>query len=181
MDEKRIARIIELEGSAVRPEKIASAVRWETAYLYSEEAASGTPQTEIAKRVGRSNAHITYMIKAWKTVQFIFSGDYDDLPPFSEAYRSREVRGSGAGTDSGTDSQGAGSPDGRDRTRSRRPPDDIHSIVSRILYNVSLLSDVSGSWPALGDDERDWLKEASNTLRQSANRTGSRIRASNRQ
>lgn len=125
MDEERIARIIELEGTAVRPEKIASATRWETAHLYWDEVKSGTSQSSIAKRVEKSQPHISYMCKAWDTIALIFSGDYESLPEFAEVYRSSDVRGQSAGGERRKES-------GREPRPRPRPPETVHEWVNRV-------------------------------------------------
>lgn len=122
MDEERIARIIELEGTAIRPERIASATRWETAHLYWDEHDSGTSQSAIAKRVEKSQPHISYMTKAWETIALIFSGDYESLPEFAEVYRSSDVRGQSAGGERRKESG---------REPRVRPPENIHEWVPR--------------------------------------------------
>lgn len=87
MDSVRIARIIELEGK----DRTASATRWETAKLYWEEAHSGTPQKDIAERVGKSRPYVCHMVKTWERF-----GNLANRPSFNEAYHSPEVRGPSA-------------------------------------------------------------------------------------
>jgi hypothetical protein len=87
MDEKRIARIIELEGRAEKPVRLSSAIRWQTSKLYWEEANSGTTQTAIAARVGKSVPHVHYMVKIWERY-----GGHPDKPDFQSLYQSREIR-----------------------------------------------------------------------------------------
>ena len=160
----RIARIIELEGQAARPEKIASAVRWETAQLYWEEFHAGTPQKDIADRVGRSRPHVCYMVKCWEiyVVRPGFEFDsYEALGDFSAAYRSEQVRGA--------DSQGNGQeqpqPEGAGRRRQRprhketQPASDdysAHGLVEKIAGAVALLA----SYPPLTGADRATLATA---------------------
>jgi hypothetical protein len=93
----RIARIIKLEGAVAKPERIASAVRWETAKLYWEEVQAGTQQKDIAARVGKGKPHVHYMVRCW--IYVIESGletqDLSSLPDFQGLYRSDVIRMAG--------------------------------------------------------------------------------------
>ena len=134
----RIARIIELERAAAKPEQLASATRWETAKLYWEEAHSGTTQTDIAAAVGKSRPHVSYMIKCWEITGKLLTGSLASFPDFQTVYRSSEVRGQSA--ENGTYGDGE---------RRQRQPDDISTKVAKFGY---LAGDIAGSiaatsWP----------------------------------
>lgn len=148
----RIARIIELEGTAAKPEKVASEVRWETARLYWEEARSGTSQTDIAAAVGKSRPHVSYMIKCWEVCGRLFTGKLAGFPDFQSIYRSAEVRGQSAEPTSER---------GGDGSRRQRQPDDIHAKVAKFGY---LAGDIAGSIAATSGQERNALRHALRTL-----------------
>jgi hypothetical protein len=127
MDEQRIARIIELEGNATKPERIASEVRWETARLYWEEYQSGTSQAAIAEKVGKSRPHVTYMVKCWDITGRHMADDLASFPDFQTIYRSPEVRGQSADI-SDSPSRDSG------RERRQRKPDTVHEWVEKFGY-----------------------------------------------
>jgi hypothetical protein len=144
----RIARIIELESAAAKPEQVASATRWRIAKLYWEEHNSGTTQAEIAERVGKSRPHVSYMVKCWEVCGRLFSGRLSAFPDFQSIYRSAEVRGQSA------------EPTGRGNggnERRQRQPDDIHTKVARFGY---LAGDIAGSIGAVSGQERRELRHA---------------------
>jgi hypothetical protein len=149
----RIARIIELEGTAAKPERIASEVRWRIARLYWEEHASGTSQTEIAERVGKSRPHVSYMVKCWEVCGRLFKGPLAKFPDFQTIYRSAEVRGASA--ENGTHERGG------DGSRRQRQPDDIHAKVAKFGY---LAGDIAGSIAATSGQERNALRHAIRSL-----------------
>jgi len=142
----RIARIIELEGEAAKSEKIASAVRWETAKLYWEEAQSGTAKTDIAEKVGKSRPHVSYMVKCWEICGRKLMGSLADFPDFQSIYHSEQVRGPSAGTDYGS---------------GEREPDDVHTRVRKLAALASAITPDAGSLTA---QERGRLRHAIRTL-----------------
>jgi hypothetical protein len=145
----RIARIIELESAAAKPEQVASATRWRIAKLYWEEHNSGTTQAEIAERVGKSRPHVSYMVKCWEVCGRLFSGRLSAFPDFQTIYRSPEVRGQSAEPPSGRGNGGTG--------RRQRQPDDIHAKVAKCCY---LAEDIAGSIAATSGQDRNALRHA---------------------
>jgi hypothetical protein len=149
MDEQRIARIIELESQASKPESAASAVRWETARLYWEEYRAGTPQKDIAEKVGKSRPHVCYMVKCWEICGRKITGD---LPDFQTIYRSPEVRGQSADISD----PGRGSSEPRERKA-----DDIHSQTAQF---TGLAPAIAAGMPALSERERRAVRHAIRTI-----------------
>lgn len=138
----RIARIIELESAAAKPEQIASATRWEMSRLYWEEAQAGTSKTDIADKVGKSRPHVSYMVKCWEICGRKLMGSLADFPDFQSIYHSEQVRGPSAGTDYGS---------------GEREPDDVHTRVSKLAALASAIAPDAGSLTA---QERGRLRHA---------------------
>jgi hypothetical protein len=82
----RIARVTK-EADQLRQQ--ADEHRWEAARLISEELADGTSQRELARQIGKSQAHVRDMARVWE-----IWGRSASRPPFNLAYNAPQVRGS---------------------------------------------------------------------------------------
>lgn len=96
----RIEQIIELERDADHLEQQAQDLpefrklnasadfkRWRAAQLVAEELDAGTQGKDLARRIGKSPTHVTFMGNMWQ----IYHGK-SARPPFWETYHSAEVR-----------------------------------------------------------------------------------------
>lgn len=153
MGEDRIQKIIQLEEKAASQGEAVSSIRWETAELYwIEYEKDNTPQSEIAKRVGKSKVHVHYMIKCWDIVKDL---PKESFPDFQEAYHSPEVRGE------------AGQDKGGDRKHKGNAPEDFsaHGLAQSAAEAVDSLARNPAMWPQLTDDDIALLRETKDTLR----------------
>lgn len=79
----RIAEIIDHERQADQLAAAADAHRWEAARLIATELASGKTQRQLAAQIGKSQAHVSFMARAWRD----YHGN-QDRPAFTEVYQA---------------------------------------------------------------------------------------------
>lgn len=105
-------RIIKIKGYvriADASEARASEHNWMAAELIWEEIDSGTQQKVIAREIGKSEAHVSFVKRCWE-LRVIKTGleefTYGDLGSFYEFYNSAEVRGESADRERGDGGNG---------------------------------------------------------------------------
>lgn len=79
----RIAEIIDHERQADQLAAAADAHRWEAARLIAAELAGGKTQRQLAAQIGKSQAHVSFMARAWRD----YHGN-QDRPAFAEVYQA---------------------------------------------------------------------------------------------
>lgn len=161
MDKARIARIKNYVRTADASEAKASEHNWMAAELIWEEIDSGTSQKDIAKAIGKSEAHISFVKRCWE-LRVIKLGleefQYADLGSFYEFYNSAQVKGESAGSDR----EGSG-----DRKHDRREPDGDYTPSGLILQANSYIESLERNWDPqlLSDDDISRMKSMMSRIR----------------
>lgn len=163
MNTERITKIKGYVRIADQSEATSSEHNWMAAELIWEEIDSGTPQKEIARAIGKSEAHISFVKRCWE-LRVIKTGleefEYGDLGSFFQFYNSEEVKGESARDRSGS---GDGEP-GSDR---RRPSGDYsaHGLTVQAYTAIDSLVRSKAHQQLLSEEDLEMLRELPSRIR----------------
>jgi hypothetical protein len=81
----RVAQIIQTESDADKLLAESDALRWHAAELIAAELADGKSQRQLAREIGKSQAHVSKCAKLWT----LYGGDsLENRPAWHDVYRS---------------------------------------------------------------------------------------------